>query len=96
MNHVRRCFGDSRESYMSKSFLLTRNINLHLARQGVRLEYVVFPPLPKLSHQWPHVSEARGSNMDSIAVGLHKGHVVSKRKLAARPSQRKGVRLHKS
>lgn len=33
-------------------------------------------------------------NMDGIAVGLHKGHVVSKRKLAARPSQRKGVRLH--
>ena len=40
----------------------------------------------------PHVLEIRGINMDGIAVGLSKGHVVSKRKLAARPSQRKGVR----
>jgi len=66
----------------------------HHSRTNNKIKADLEPPCHCAGEPYkrPHVLEIRGINMDGIAVGLSKGHVVSKRKLAARPSQRKGVR----
>mmetsp|Transcript_2440 Transcript_2440/g.6372 ORF Transcript_2440/g.6372 Transcript_2440/m.6372 type:complete len:149 (-) Transcript_2440:2070-2516(-) len=64
----------------------------HHSRTNNKIKADLEPPCHCAGEPYkrPHVLEIRGINMDGIAVGLSKGHVVSKRKLAARPSQRKG------
>ena len=66
----------------------------HHSRTNNKIKADLEPPCHCAGEPYkrPHVLEIRGINMEGIAVGLSKGHVVSKRKLAARPSQRKGVR----